>query len=204
MGARVKEKVFLPHLEAELKALNSMKIIIGPVAAEGSELAKYAGSNEFGAEIKPKNTRFLAVPLRPEAKERSPRDFDLVPIFPKNGTPYLARIEGEKVTPYYLLKKKIVIPERSFLRSTFDKRDTIEKVMRVLKDSLSKLLAGSMTSKGVANAVGESLASCVKENIASNIGPGNAPLTLALKNGKSTTLVDEARMLKSISYEVKG
>jgi len=202
MPVKVTEKVFLPHIERELKALLGKKVIVGPVAENGSRLAAYAGANEFGAEITPKSSAFLAIPLRPEAKERSPRDFNLTPIFPKNGTPYLALIEGENVTPYYLLKRKVIIPERPYLRSTFDKAETQDKLMKVLTDGIRRLIAGTMTADDVMNALGASLASSVKGQIASNIGPANSGLTMALKQGKSTTLVDEGLLLKSISWEV--
>ncbi|HPA70775.1 MAG TPA: hypothetical protein PKY31_00810 [Spirochaetota bacterium] len=202
MPATVKHKVFLPGVEAEFKKLFGRKIIVGPAAAEGSELAKYAAANEFGATITPKNAAYLALPLSKEAKERRPRDFDLVPVFPKGGTPYLAMKQGNSLKPYYLLLKKVTIPERSFLRSAFDKKATVDKAMTMARGMMQRLLGGSATAEDVLNAIGSSLASSVKENIASNIGPGNAPLTLALKRGKGTTLVDEAQLLKSISYEV--
>jgi hypothetical protein len=202
MTARVTEKVHLPHVEKELKALLGMKVIVGPIADNDSHLAKRAAANEFGAVITPKSSTYLAIPVRPEAKGRSPRDFDLKPIFPKNGTPYLARIEGKRVVPFYILKKKVVIPERSYLRSTFDRKETQDKLMRILIDGIRRLIAGSMTADDVINALGASLAASVKSQISSNIGPPNSPLTTMLKNSRSTTLVDEGDLLKSISWEV--
>lgn len=202
MPTTVTEKVYLPHVEKQLAALLGKKVVVGPVAGGNGQLAAYAAANEFGAEITPKSSTFLAIPVRPEAKERSPRDFELTPIFPKNGTPYLAKIEGESVTPYYILKKKVTIPERSYLRSAFDKRDTQEKLMRILKDGIKRLIAGTMTADDVMNALGASLSASVKGQIASNIGPPNSSLTTALKRGKSTTLVDEGHLVKSISWEV--
>ena len=202
MPARVTEKVYLPHVEKELAAFLGKKVIVGPAASGGSGLAAYAAANEFGAEIHPKSGTYLAIPVRPEAKERRPRDFDLVPIFPKDGTPYLAKIEGERVIPYYILKKSVTIPERSYLRGTLDSRETQDKIMRILKDGIRRLIAGSMTADGVINAMGAGLAAAVKGRIASNIGPENAPLTLALKRSKSTTLVDEGHLVKSITWEV--
>ena len=202
MPAKVTEKVYLPHVEKELSELLRKKVIVGPSAQNGSELAMYAAANEFGAEITPKSATFLAIPVRPEAKERSPRDFDLKPVFPKDGTPYLAKIEGGAVIPYYILKKKVTIPERSYMRSTFDRRETQDKLMRVLKDSIKRLIAGAMRADDVTNALGASLAASVKSQIASNIGPPNASITIALKRGKSTTLVDEGHLVKSISWEV--
>lgn len=202
MPAKVTEKVFLPGVEAEFRKLFGRKIIIGPAAAEGSELAAYAAANEFGATITPKNAAYLAVPLNMEAKERRPRDYDLVPIFPKDRTPYLAMKQGNRLVPYYLLLKKVTIPERSFLRSAADKKETADTARAIARGALQRLLSGAGTAEDVLNAIGSSLAASVKSNISSNIGPPNSGLTLALKRGKSTTLVDAAHLLKSISYEV--
>ena len=202
MPAKVTEKVYLPYVEKELSELLRKKVIVGPTAQNGNELAAYAAANEFGAEITPKNATFLAIPVRPEAKERNPTNFKLTPVFPKGGTPYLAKIEGGVVIPYYILKKKITIPERSYMRSTFDKRETQDKLMRILKDSIKRLIAGTMRADDVMNALGASLAASVKSQIASNIGPPNASITIALKRAKSTTLIDEGHLVKSISWEV--
>ena len=43
------------------------------------------GARWRGAEIRPVNAKFLAIPARPEAYGKSPREFDLQAIFPKRG-----------------------------------------------------------------------------------------------------------------------
>jgi hypothetical protein len=204
MPGKVTEKIYLPNIEKDISALMRMKIVVGPAGEDNSTLAAYAAANEFGAEITPKSTTYLAVPAHPEAKERSPRELELVPIFPKDGTPMLAKVQGKKIIPYYILKKKVVIPERSYLRSAFDKKETQESTMRIFREALHRLISGAMSARNVADVVGSHFASCVKKQISSNIGPENAPITLALKRAKSTTLVDEGHLLKSISWEIKS
>lgn len=203
MPGKVNEKIYLPNIEKDIAALMRMKIVVGPAGEDGSSLATYAAANEFGAEITPQSAAYLAIPVHPEAKERRPRELDLVPIFPKNGTPILAKVQGKKIIPYYILKKKVIIPERSYLRSTFDRKETQESTIRIFRSALRRLLSGAMSARNVADTVGSYFASCVKKQISSNIGPENAPITLALKRAKSTTLVDEGHLLKSISWEIK-
>jgi hypothetical protein len=79
--------------------------------------------------------------------------------------------QGNSLKPYYLLLKRVTIPERSFLRSAFDKKDTVDKAMAMARVMLQRLLGGSATAEDVLSAIGSSLASSVKNNIASNIGP---------------------------------
>lgn len=210
MPATFNETVYLPGIEAELRALSGRSIIVGPAAGDSSELAAYAAANEFGATVRPKKGKYLAVPLRPEARDRSPRDFNLEYIPPKTtgGNPILALVvktkgAKDRVIPYYVLLKKIEIPERSWLRSTFDKRETVDKAVRIASDTMVRLLASQGKATDVLNAIGLSLVASVKSRIASNIQPSNAPLTLALKRRKSSTLVDEGRLIASIQYEVK-
>ncbi len=194
-----------PELEAiqdELVKLSSLSVVVGPVGREGSSIVKIAGANEFGATILPKRGKYLAVPLVPEAKGKSPRDFVGLQFIKGNGNPVLARVEGESVFPVFVLMKKVVIPERSFLRSTADSKKVQNKMKKFASAMIVRLLQGNASANDVATAIGESLSASVKSTIASGVSPGNAPLTIALKGSGKGTLVDEARLLKSISYEV--
>ncbi len=204
MGGKYTETVYLPRVEEELLKIFGKKIIVGPAAAEGSELAIYAASNEFGAEIKPKKGRFLAVPLRKELKGISPRSVDGLEFIPPRGNrknPVLARREGNRLVTYYLLLPKVIIPERSYLRSTIDSQDAIDKAMNLASAAVGRIIAGSGRAEDVLHAIGISLVSSVKMRIRSSIDPPNSGITLAVKKG-SVTLVDETRLIGSLSYEV--
>jgi len=204
MGGKYTETVYLPRVEEELLKIFGKKIIVGPAAAEGSELAIYAASNEFGAEIKPKKGRFLAVPLRKELKGISPRSVDGLEFIPPRGSrknPVLARREGNRPVTYYLLLPKVTIPERSYLRSTIDSQDAIDKAMNLASAAIGRIIAGSGRADDVLHAIGNSLVSSVKMRIRSSIDPPNSGITLAVKKG-SVTLVDETRLISSLSYEV--
>lgn len=205
MGAKVTEKVYLPHVEKELRAIMRHKIIVGPAAEEGSELAVIAASNEFGAEIKPKSSKFLAIPLIPQAKGKRPSEFNNLFFIPgkHGGYGFLARkTSGENNEFVFLLKKLVRIPERAYMRKTFDSAKTHERALKVAREMLQRVIAGSATAEDFLNAVGSSYVASVKTTIAGGVDPANSELTLKMKSG-STTLIDEGRLLKSINYEVE-
>lgn len=193
----------ISSIENELGKLAKKKIIAGIVADEGSHLAKVAAANEFGATIKPKKGKYLAIPLQPEFKGKSPSDFpdgmfDFIP-----GKDWkTARLVMNNV-PCFLLVQKVVIPERAFIRSTLDKRETQEKIYTIARAYLERILGGGGSADDLCNAVGQSIVSSIKINIASNIGPPNSPLTRRLK-GEDKTLIDDGDLLKSIGYTVEG
>lgn len=211
MASRFIEKkgdVDLEQIISELKTLEGKKIIIGPAAAENSSLATYAASNEFGAVIKAKKG-FLAIPCHPAAKGKRPGDFSGLNFVPGKHPGYgflVLSSKGAKGTrkfePYFILKKFVRIPERSWLRGTFDLPETIDKAEDTFKQMLNRIVAGTAGWKEAADAIGLTLVACVKKRIASNIGPENAALTQKLKRKGSNTLIDEGQMLKSISHEV--
>jgi hypothetical protein len=195
----------IDRIAKELRSASAKKIFVGVVGTGDSELLAYAAANEYGATITPKNTKFLAVPVRPEAKGKSPREFsDLVPIFPKKGergSPILAVVNGKDVIPYYVLKKKIIIPERSYIRSTLDNKQAVDKAVKLAQDAVYRIISGEASGDAILLSIGESLKSSIKATIASNVPPENSPLTKSLKRG-DRTLVDEGRLIKSIGYEI--
>ena len=195
--------VDLSDIETELGKLSNKKIIAGVVADEGSLLAKYAAANEFGAIIVPKNGKYLAIPLQPEFKGKSPKDFpDGFFNFVKSKDGKTARLMMNDV-PCFLLVKKVTIPERAAIRGAFDKRETQEKALALARSALERVLGGGGKAEDVCNAIGQSLVASIKNNIASNIEPANSPLTRRLK-GNGNTLIDSGDFLKSIGYEVEG
>lgn len=202
MASKVKF-VELSSIEIELNKLANKKIIAGVVADEGSLLAKRVAANEFGAEIKPKKGKFLAIPLQPEFKGKSPKDFpDGFFNFVKSEDGESAVLMLNKVA-CFLLVGKVTIPERAAIRKAFDKRETQEKVYSQARAAMERILGGSGTADDLCNAIGQAVVASIKNSIASNIGPENSPLTKRLKNG-TNTLIDQADFLKSIGYEVVG
>lgn len=194
--------VDLKKVAAELRELEAKGVVIGVVAEEDSTLAKLAGANEFGAIIRPKNGKYLAIPVSPSVKGKSPRDVNnLVFRKAKKGGLVAGRQFGDTFIMLFVLLRETEIPERSFLRSTGDDPAALDKALRLAKVILEKVFFNQATAEMVLIAIGESMASSVKERIVSNIPPGNSALTSSMKDSEKT-LMDSGRLLGAIWYEI--
>lgn len=94
------------------------------------------------------------------------------------------------------------IPERSFIRRTFEKKD--RETVRLLRRLAHAVVTGKMDARKALNLLGAWGASQVKATIAEGPGipPPLAPATIERK-GSSRPLVDTGRLLDSITWEVK-
>jgi hypothetical protein len=93
------------------------------------------------------------------------------------------------------------IPERPFLRSTFDaKREVFYRLAFAL---MRKVTADKLDAVDMLALVGERMVAEIKNTITRGAGvpPPNAPSTIERK-GSSRPLVDTGQLLNSITYEV--
>lgn len=91
------------------------------------------------------------------------------------------------------------IPQRSFIRSTFDeKRRTYQKEL----DRLGKAALDPARLRGDLRLLGEQNRADIIEKIRSNIPPPLSPLTIDQKAGETTALIDTGQLLRSISVEL--
>lgn len=167
----------IPKIQAELQKLESMTLVIGPQGEDGSDIQMIATVNEYGAtiEITPKMAAWLAV----QARELG---------LPK---------KTEKGNGY------ITIPERSFMRSTFDNDAALKKPFEQFDAAVMQIFTGEGTALQAANVLGNALVAAIKHTMRSNVGPANSEFTLARKGEGKGTLVDKARLFQSIGYEIK-
>lgn len=93
------------------------------------------------------------------------------------------------------------IPERSFMRSTFD--ENVQEIKREMDSTYGNVLAGSMTIRGALATLGMKHQTDVQLKINSNIQPANSPYTIAQK-GSSRTLIDTAAMRNSVKYIIRA
>lgn len=91
------------------------------------------------------------------------------------------------------------VPERSFLRSTFDEQLPALKIIR--NRVIENVVLGKMSPATGLGLIGAHLAGKVQEKISSGVPPENAPSTIRAK-GSSRTLVDTGQLRQSITYEV--
>lgn len=93
------------------------------------------------------------------------------------------------------------IPQRSFIRSTFDaNRDQYVEQMRTM---VAAIFDGKMTVDRALSTIGARIVNDIKRRITSGDGipPPNAPSTIKRK-GSARTLIDTGRMLAAITWEV--
>ena len=91
----------------------------------------------------------------------------------------------------------IRIPERSFLRTGYDKNR--DEVMEKAKAMIADVAAGKMSANGCLAGVGEELSSKIKDYAIGLNSPGNHPFTTGNK-GSSNPLVDSGDMIGGITW----
>lgn len=157
--------------------------IQGPEAAKGHGAGltnvKLAATHEFGAKINhPGGTAYMIV----EGGKA---------LFVKKGDPRAVGV----TKPH-----KIIIPERSFLRSTFD--SNLSKYKLKLDKIADRSLDGT-SLRGELLLFGESVRSDVLKKIKSGVPPRLAAATVRAKKGEKTQLIATGQLFNSISSVVR-
>lgn len=91
------------------------------------------------------------------------------------------------------------IPERSFMRSTFD--DKVDDYSHLFEIGIQKILDGKMSMEELVALVGERCVADIKNHISEGIPPPNAPGTIRRK-GSSTPLIDSGQMKNAVTVKV--
>lgn len=129
---------FIATKEAKLRATTGPKVRSGRLRASirafvrrgpelvlqaGSGRVKYARTQEFGATIQAKRSRYLAIPLEAArtgagvARWPGPRSVPgLFFIRSKAGNPLLVVRDGDGIRPMFALKERVTIKAQPFLR----------------------------------------------------------------------------------------
>jgi len=91
------------------------------------------------------------------------------------------------------------IPERSFMRSTFD--ETVGALNELKRRLVGGVQDGRLTADRAASFLGEFHQRDIQRKIGSNVPPANAPSTIRMK-GSSSTLIDTGAMRQAVRYVV--
>lgn len=186
----------MKRIESELEKLNKKSLQIGIFGEDDSFMAMIAGVNEFGATIRPKK-QYLTIPT-PEAKGRKARD--IPGLFKPKGKKILAITDGKKgLKVMFYLVKEVNIPERSFLRSTFDEREA--EWHEFFSSNIDRILAGEITANQIYEQLGAKIASNIQNKIKETSSPSNAPSTIANK-GVDNPLINTGRLRQSVTWKV--
>jgi hypothetical protein len=90
------------------------------------------------------------------------------------------------------------IPERSFLRSTYD--ENIAKIKDIQEKELNKIIAGRTTVNMSLSKLGEWFTAKVKRKIRDIKTPPNKPATIKRK-GSSNPLIDTGQMIQTVTHK---
>lgn len=193
----------MDRLMKEFKDLNSHSLEIGVFGSDDSFMAMIANVHEFGLTIRPKG-KFLTIPTR-EAGDRKPRD--IPDLFKPKGVMALAvedkRKRGKSEEGFivmFWLVKKVNIPERSFVRSTFDENQTDWEEFFLKR--LDKIIAGEMTAENLYQQLGARIASDIQEKMTSLKTPGKSKVTLQRDPNKTNPLINTGRLRQSVTWKV--
>ena len=96
-------------------------------------------------------------------------------------------------------KGTIVIPERSFLRSTFDEKS--DEWFNFVKKRMPAVMFSQMTAKQLMELLGAKIVSDIQKKIKDISDPPNAPSTIAQK-GSSNPLIDTGGLRMRVTYKV--
>lgn len=96
----------------------------------------------------------------------------------------------------------IVIPERSYIRSTFDNKKVLKALENKIVPTAAKVALGKLPAESILEYIGIYYTAAIKSTIANMREPENHPFTVERKGSGKGILVDSGRLLTAISYEV--
>jgi hypothetical protein len=115
---------------------------LGAIGVPGNHpAAAYAGIQETGGTIYPKNAKALAVPVSAEAKlHESPREMDGLVLIKRPGKPpILARVTGDKVETHWVLVASVTLQATHWLSTGVER--AAPEMARVMLMELQQFLS---------------------------------------------------------------
>ena len=138
-----------------------------------------------------------------QMRKRIGGDTDILVGVPKDTEPYTTDDDGTIPVATVAAAHEFgnsQVPERSFLRSTFDEQQ--KKYIKMASKLFKKVVDGRMTTERIAGLIGSEAQDDVREKIDAIQTPPNSDATI-LKKGSSNPLVDTGHLKQSIRHEVR-
>lgn len=220
----------LERIKRELAALRSMKIHVGILGKADSDILMIAHVHEYGATITAKNVRNLTIPLTDEARDADgPRSFNNLQWVPgrQPGVSFLVRPRKRKARSedhrtvtntissstrsdydpndydwLYMLVKSVNIPERSFIRASFDAGRA--ELSAACKEAVTNIVRKGWTAQQAADHVGKIATNMTRQFINAGLEPPKSKITMLTTNQYQPLYGDTGRLIASIAYEVEG
>lgn len=107
-----------------------------------------------------------------------------------------------KIKYLFLLIPEVTIPERSFIRASYDKYK--DKFVLECEDAFMSALQGIITPQEAANRIGVAGVTMIHNYIEEGTFKAKSSITLSSRPDKTTPLIDSGRLVGSIAYQVEG
>ncbi|WP_206601386.1 hypothetical protein [Indiicoccus explosivorum] len=186
----------LAQLQQVIDDLDKMYIEIGIFGEDDEFYTMIAGVHEFGMTIKAKGSA-LTIPTE-HAKGRSAGE--IPGLFRPKGKDYLAVSEDGELKIMFFLRKSVKIPERSFIRSTFDEEE--KNWTAFLEERLDRVLQFEMSVEQMFEQMGAKAVADIQRKMTSLRSPANADITVKNK-GSSNPLIDTGGMRQRVTWKVR-
>lgn len=236
----------LERIKKELEKLTSMKIHIGIQGAAGygvsgegrkgtpADIITIANVNEFGATIKAKNVKNLAIPIAKKAKGKSPLDFPGLFFLRTPGGLFGCISKSRKGGPPKAKsspsddKPKIMKPGKKTIRKkqgdieflfilmesvTIPERSFIragyDNNRKSIEDVVARALKGIVFEDWDAEKAGDHIGMSIVGTIQTYMNEpfnfkGKSRVTKATSNWPDNPLVETGRLRNSITYRIEG
>ena len=183
-------------IKQELIKLRKQEVAVGLQAGDMANdgkmtVARLGAIHEFGATIEQGERKILTY-----HKLRRDKDTKTASI-----SKFIKRKRANFVMQHNVGPSTIEIPERPFLRSTFDEHHK-EWEQKAAKQ-LDMVASGRKDAIGMLNTLGNVVEGDIKRKIASGPFTPNAPSTVRQKKS-AKPLIDSGRMRSSVRYIIRG
>ena len=145
-------------------------------------------------------TNTTAAKFLKQMRDRIGGDTDILVGVPKDAQPYPEDGTSTAMVAAVHEFGSGSIPERSFLRSTFDEQQ--KKYIKMASKLFKKAVDGKITAEQIADLIGLEAAADVVDKINAIQTPPNSDATI-LRKGSSNPLVDTGHLKQSIRHEVR-
>ena len=210
----------MARIKRELEKLHGCKIHVGIMGDAGSDILTIAGVHEYGATIRAHDKK-LTIPLDREAKGKSPSEFNDLDWIPGRnpGVSFLARKKkrraknkkSEGLSPssdynpddytwMYMLVDSVTIPERSFIRASYDSGKNV--IENLCKEAIDGIIDKHWTAEEAADYIGSESLKMTQNYFNTQLSPPKSEITQRTST-QYQPLVETKELYLKIVYKVK-
>ena len=210
----------MARIKRELEKLQGLKIHVGIMGDAGSHILTIAGVHEYGATIRAHDKK-LTIPLDKEAKGKSPSEFNDLDWIPGHnpGVSFLARKKkrraknkkSEGLSPssdynpddytwMYMLVASVTIPERSFIRASYDSGKNV--IENLCKEAIDGIIDKHWTAEEAADYIGSESLKMTQNYFNTQLSPPKSEITQRTST-QYQPLVETKELYLKIVYKVE-